>query len=154
MVFPVQMWELDHKGWVLKNWCFLIVVLEKTLESPVDSKEIKPVNPKEIKSGYSLEGLTLKLQYFGHLIRRADLLWKASDAGIDWRQEEKGIIEDEMVEWHHRLNGLNGHEFEKTLGDSEGQRCLACCSPWGHRIRHNLVTERYNTQYTWQWIRR
>ena len=78
---PVWMWELDHKeGWVPKNWCFLTVVLEKTLESSLDSKEMKPVNPK-----YSLEGLMpkLKLQYFGHLMLRAG---KDPDAGKDWRQ--------------------------------------------------------------------
>ena len=75
MVFPVVMyrWELDDKeGWALKNWRFQTVVLEKTLESPLDSKEIKPVNPKEINPVYSLEGLVLKLQYFGQLMWRAD----------------------------------------------------------------------------------
>ena len=73
------MWELVHKeGWALKNWCFFIVVLGKTLESPLDSKEIKPVNPKEINPEYSLKGLMLKLklQYFGHLMRRASVLEK------------------------------------------------------------------------------
>jgi len=75
----VRMWEVDHKeGWVPKNWCFQIVVLEKTLEGPLDNKEIKPINPKEINSEYSLEGLVLKLklQYFGHLMWRADSLEK------------------------------------------------------------------------------
>ena len=75
----IQMWELDHKeGWARKNWCFWTVVLEKTLESPLDSKEIKPVHPKEISTEYSLEGLVLKLkfQYFGYLMQRADLLEK------------------------------------------------------------------------------
>ena len=73
----VQMWELDYKeGWVPKNWCFRIVVLGKTHESPLDSKEIKPVNPKGINPEYSLEGLMLKLQYFGHLMKRANSLEK------------------------------------------------------------------------------
>ena len=98
----VQMWELDHKeSRVMKNWCFQTVVLEKTLESPFDSKEIKPVNLKEINPGYSLEGLMpkLKLQYFGNLMWRTD-----PDAGKDWRRE-KGTPEDEMVGWHHQLDG-------------------------------------------------
>ena len=75
MVLPVVMYrcELDHKeGWALKNWCFQTVVLEKTLESPLDSKDIKPVSPKEINPGCSLEGLMLKLQYFGYVMWRAD----------------------------------------------------------------------------------
>ena len=87
----VWMWELDHKeGWMLKNWCFWAVVLEKTLKSPLDSKEIKPINPKGINPEYSLEGLMLKLklQYFGHLMRRADLLEKTLMLGkIEGRGE-------------------------------------------------------------------
>ena len=122
------MWELDHKeSWALKNWCFWTVVLEKILESPLNCKEIQPVNPKEISPEYSLEGLMLmlkrKFQYFGHLMQRTD-----PDAGKDWRQEEKGRTEDKMVSWHH---WLNGHKFELALGDGEGQGSLACCSPWG-----------------------
>ena len=80
---------------------------------------------KEISPDYSLEGLMLKLklQYLGHR-----LIGKDSDAGKDFRQEEKGMTEDKMVGWHHRLNG---HEFEQALGGAEGQRSLACCSPWG-----------------------
>ena len=110
----VWMWELDYKeSWVPKNWCFWIVVLKKTLESPLDCKEIQPVNSKGNQSLNSLEGLMLKLklQSFGHLMRRTDSLEKNPDAGKekDWGQEEKGTTEDEMVGWHHRLNG---HEFE------------------------------------------
>ena len=87
-------------------------VLEKTLESPLDSKEIKSVNPNGNQPEYSLEGLVLKLdlQYFGHLMRRADSMEK-TDARKDWAQEKKGATEDEMVEWHHQLNG---HEFEQA----------------------------------------
>ena len=86
------------------------MVLEKTLESPLDSKEIKPVNPKRISSEYSLEGLMLefKLQYFGHLMRRVDSSEK-TDVGKDWRQKEKRVAEDEMVRQHHKLNG---HELK------------------------------------------
>ena len=82
--------------------------------------------------------LKLKLQYFAHLKQRTNALGKASDAGKDWRHEEKGAREDEMIGWHH---WLDGHEFEQTVGDSEGQGTLACCSPWGRRVRHNRVTE-------------
>ena len=89
-----------------KNWWFWTVVLEKTLESPLDCKEIQPVHLKEINPEYSLKGLMLKLklQYFGHLMQRTDSL-ENTDSGKDWRQEEKRMIEDEMVGWHHRLNG-------------------------------------------------
>ena len=82
------------------------MVLEKTLESPLDCKEIQPVHSKEISPGCSSEGmmLKLKLQYFGHLMRRVDSLGK-TDAGRDWGQEEKGTTEDEMAGWHHRLDG-------------------------------------------------
>ena len=124
----VWMWELNHnKGWVPKNWCFWTVVLEKTLESPLDCKEIKLVNPKGNQS-WILEGLMLKLQYFGHLMWRAYSLEKGPDAMKDWRQEEKGKAKDETVGWYHRLNG---HEFEQALGDGEGQGRLVCCSLWG-----------------------
>ena len=108
----VQMWELDHKeGWAMKNWCFQIVVLEMTLESPLDCKEIKPVNPKGNQS-YIFIGRTADEA-------EAPVLWppdakswltgKDPDAGKYWRQEEKGMTEDEVVGWLHRLNG---HEFE------------------------------------------
>ena len=97
------------------------MVLETTLENHLDSKEIKPVNPKGNYPEYSLEGPMLKLQNFDHLIG------KDPYAGQDWQQEEKGMTKDETVGWHHRLNG---HGFEQTPGDGEGQRSLACCSPW------------------------
>ena len=129
MVLPVVMygcWELDHKeGRVLKNWCFSTMVLDKTFESPMDSKEMKPSLLEEINPEYSLEGLMLKLQYFGHLMQRADSL------------EENGATVDEIVGSHH---WLNGHESEQTPGDSEGQGRLEHCSPWGHRVGHSWET--------------
>ena len=96
----VWMWESDHKkGWVLKNWCFQAVVLEKTLENPLDSMEIKPVNSKEINPKYLLEGLMLKLQYFGHLIWRANSLEKALMLGR---------IESRRRRWWQRMRWLDG----------------------------------------------
>ena len=104
----VWMWELDCKeSWALKNWGSSTVVLKKTLESPLDCKEIQQSILKEISPEYSLKGLMLKLKLepFGHLMR----IWKDSEAGKDWGWEEKGTTEDEMVGWHHQLDG---HEFE------------------------------------------
>ena len=128
MVFPVVvwMWELDFEGsWVPKNWYFWTVVLEKTLKSPLDCKEIQPVNSKGNQSWISLEGLMLKLklQYFGHLMWRTDSL-EDPDAGKDWRQEEKGVAENEMVGWHHRLDA---HEFgwiRELVMDREAWRAV------------------------------
>ena len=99
------------------------VVLEKTLESPLDCKEIKPVHPKWSQPEYSLEGLMLKLkpQYFRHLMQRVDSLEKTLMMGKIEGQEEKGTTEDEMVGWHH---WLSRHEFEQALGESEGQGSL------------------------------
>ena len=122
----VWMWEMDHKeGWVLKNWCFWTVVLEKTLESPLDYKGIKPVNPKDNQSWIFIgrtdaeaEALVLCPPY-----SKSWLIRKDPDAGKDWMLEKKGKTKDEMVEWHH---WLNGHEFEQAPGDGEGQ---GCCSP-------------------------
>ena len=130
----VQMWELDHKeGWVPKNWCFQIVVLEKTLESPSDSKEIKeiqPVNPKGNQPWIFIGRIDAKAK--APKLQPPDLnSWltgKDPNAGKDWGQEEKGATEDEMVGWHHQLNG---HEFEQAPGVGKGQGSLACCSPWG-----------------------
>ena len=100
------MWELGHKeGWARKHWCFRTIVLEKTFEGPLDCKEIKPVNPKEINPEYSLEGLMLKLklQYIGYLMRRAETLEK-TDVGKVWGKEEKAATEEEMFGWHHQFN--------------------------------------------------
>ena len=122
----VWMWELDYKeSWAPKNWCFWIVVLEKTFESPLDCKEIKQVNPKGNQSWISLEGLLLKLklQYFDHLMRKT--IGKDPNAGKDWRQEEKGTTEDEMVGWNH---WLNGQEFEQAPGGGDGQGSRLPCA--------------------------
>ena len=115
------------------------MVLEKTLESPLDCKEIQQSILKEISPEYSLEGLMLKLklQYFGHLIRRVESLEK-TDAGED-RRREKGTTEDEMVGWHHLLDG---HEFEQASGDGDGQGSLSCYSLWGPK--ESDTTERLN----------
>ena len=133
----VWMWELDHKkGWVPKNWCFWTVVLKKTLESPLNSKVIKPGIHKEINPEYSLEGLMkLKLPFLATWCGQSTH-GKDPDAGKDWRQKQKGATEDEIVRKHH---WSNGHKFEKTPGDGEGQGSLACCSPQGHK---DLAPER------------
>ena len=140
------MWELDYKeSWGPKNWCFWTVVLKKTLKSHLDCKEIQPVYPKEISTEYLLEGmmLKLKLQYFGHLIQRVDSLEK-TDVGRDWGQEKKGTTEDEMVAWHH---WLDGHESEWTPGVGDGQGGLACCNLGLQRVGHN-----WSTEVNWGWI--
>ena len=95
---------------------------------------------KEISPECSLEGLMLKLklQYFGHLMRRADSLEKTLMLGKIEGERREGMTEDEMVGWHHRLGG---HEFEQAPGVGDGQEGLACCSPWGHRVRHDWATE-------------
>ena len=105
----VQMWELDYKqGWVLKNWCFQTVVLKKTLESPLDSKEIKPVNPKGNQAWIFIGRTDDEAEVEAPPIlwppdSKSQLIGKDPDAGKDWRQEEKGVTEDEMVGWHHWL---------------------------------------------------
>ena len=134
----VWMWELEHKeGWEPENWCFRTVVLEKTLESPLDCKEMKPVNPKGNQS-WIFTGRTdaeAETPILWPLDGKNWLIAKDPDAGKDWTQEEKGMAVDEMIGCHH---WFNGHEFEQTQGDSEGQGSLACCSTWG---RKDFVTE-------------
>ena len=138
----VWMWELDHKeSWMLKNLCFWTVVLEKTLESPLDSKEIKLVNPKGNQSWI----------FIGRTEDEAPIIWppnvknrftgKDLDAGKDWRQEEKGTTEDKMIGWHHQLNG---DRFGWTPGVGDGQGGLACCCSWGRKeldtTEHSLAS--------------
>ena len=117
----VWIWELhNRKGWAPKKWCFWTVVLEKMLERPLDSKEIKWVNPKGnqpcIVTGRT--DVEAEAPVLWPPNAKSRLMWKDPDAGKDWRQEKKGSTENEMVGWHH---WLNGHEFEWTLGDGEGQ---------------------------------
>ena len=138
----VWMWELHYKeSWALKNRCFWTVVLEKTLESPLECKEIQQVHPKGSQSWI--------------VIGRTDaedetpILWppdaknwlteKDPDAGKDWRQEEKGLADDDMVGWYHQLDE---HEFEQAPGVGYGWGSLVCCSPWGRK--ESDMTERLN----------
>ena len=144
MVFPVVMYGCEC--WTIKkvstkSWCFWTVVLEKTLKSSLDSKEIKPVNPKGNKS-WNLIGSS-------DAVGESPILWssdvkilligKDPDAGKDWRQKEKGTTEDEMVGWHHRLDGS---EFEQALRLCDGPGSLVCCSLWG--LKESDTTERLN----------
>ena len=144
MVFPVVLYgcELDcEESWAPKNWCFWTVVLEKTLESPLDYKEIQPVH---------FEG-DQPWDFFGRNDAKAEtpVLWpphekswhtgKDSDAGRDWEQEEKGTTEDEMAGWHHWLDGC---EFEWIAGVGDGQGGLACCNSWGRK--ESDTTEQLN----------
>ena len=138
------MLELDHKeGWALKNWGFWTVVLKKTLESPLDRKDIKSVNHKGNqpwifigRTDAAAEALILWPP-----IGNRRLIGKDPDAGENWGQEDKGVTEDEMVGWHH---WPNGHDFEQTQGDGEGQGSLACCSSWGHK--ESDMTEQLNNK--------
>ena len=127
------MWALDHReGWMPEDWCFLTAVLEKTLESSLNSK-IKPVNPKGNQSWLFIHWRT-------DIDADAPILWppdvenwligKDPDARKDWRPEEKGTTEDEMVGRHH---WINGHEFEQALGIGDEHGSLMCCSPWCHK---------------------
>ena len=128
----VWMWELDHKeGQAPNNWCFQTVVLEKTLGVPWIARRSNQSMLKEINPEYSLEELMLKLmlQYSGHLMQRADSLEKTLMLGKTEGRRIRGR-QRMMMGWHH---WLNGHEFEQTQEDSEGQGSLECCSPWGHK---------------------
>ena len=124
-----------YKSWTIEkcpqNWCFPTVVLEKTLESPLDSKEIKPVNPEGNQSWIFIGKTDAEPEI--PILWPPDaknwLIRKHPDAGNDWRQEKRAT-EGEMVAWHHELNG---HEFEQTMGDSEGQGSLMCCSLRDHK---------------------
>ena len=137
----VWMWELDcEESWESKNWCFWTVVLEKTLESPLDCKEIQPVHSKGDQTW----------DFFGRNDAKAEtpVLWprhaknwligKDSDAGRDWEQEEKGMTEDEMARWHH---GLNGREFKWILGVGDGQGVGVLRFMGSQRVGHDWATE-------------
>ena len=129
----VWMWDLDYKeSWTLKNWCFWTVVLEQTLERPLDCQEIQPVNPKGNQPWIFIwrTDVEAEVSILWSPDVRSRLIGKDPDAGKDWSQEKKGMTEDKLVGWHH---WLSGHEFEQTPGDGKGQGSLACCSPWGHK---------------------
>ena len=134
----VWMWELDYEeSWALKNWCFWTMVL-KTLESPLDCKEIQPVHPKDQSWLFigrtDVEAETLILWPPD---MKSWLIWKDPDAGKDWGQEEKGTTDE--IGWHH---WLDGHGFGWTLGVGDGQGGLACCGSWGGK--ESDTTERLN----------
>ena len=129
----VWMWELDcEESWAPKNWCFWTVVLEKTLESPLDCKEIQPVHPKGDQSWAFIGRMDAEAEtpilWPPHA--KSWLIWKYLDAGRDWGQEEKGATQDEMAGWHH---WLDGHEFEWTPGVGDGQGGLACSDSCGRK---------------------
>ena len=138
------MWELDNiKGWVPKNRCLWTVVLGKTLESLPDTKEIKPVNPKANQSWiFRKRNAEAEAPILWPPGAKSQLIGKDPDAGKDWRQEEKGLIEDEMVGWHHQLNGL---EFEQAPGDGEGWKPGVLQSMGLQRVRHDWATEQLFT---------
>ena len=151
MVFPVVhvwMWELDYKeGWALKNWSFWTVVLEKTLESPLDCKEIQSVHPKGDQSWVFIGRTDAEAEtpVLWPPDAKSWLIGKDPDAGKDWGQEEKGTTEDEMVGWHH---WLNGHEFGKTLGVGDGQGGLTCYNSWG-RNEWDMTKQVNWTELNW-----
>ena len=127
----VWMSESDcEESWAPKNWCFWTVVLEKTLESPLDCKEVQLVHPKGDQSWVLIGRTDAKAEtpVLWPLHAKSWLIRKDPDAGRDWGQEEKGMTEDEMAGWQHRLDG---HEFGWTLGVGDGQGGLACCDSWG-----------------------
>ena len=137
----ILLWELDCKeGRAPKHWYLWTMLLEKTSESPWDSKEIKPVNLKgdQLWICVGRDWCWSWSSSFWSSDAKSWLTGKDPDVGKDWRQE-KGVTEDELVGWHH---WLNGHEFEQTPGDSEEQGSLACYSPWGsQRVRHDWMSE-------------
>ena len=144
----VWMWTLDcEESWAPKNRCFWTMVLEKTLESPLDCKEIQPVHPKEDQSWVCIWRTNVEAEtpILWPSDAKSWLISKDCDTGKDWGQEEKGMTEDEVVGWHHQLNG---HEFEWTPGVGDGQGGLACCDSWGRK--ESDTTERLNwTELNW-----
>ena len=138
----VGMWELDcEEGWVLKNWYFWTVVLEKTLESPLDCKEIQSVHPKGDQSWVFIGRTDFEVEtpILWPPDTKSWLIWKEPEAGKDWGQKEKGTTEDEMVGCHHWLNGQG---FGWTPGVGDGQGGLVCCGSWG--CKESDMTERLN----------
>ena len=137
-----------QESWALKKWCFWTVVLEKTLESPLDCKEIKPVNPKEnqfwIFIGRTDAEAEAPIRWPPD--KKSRLNGKDPDAGKDWRQKEEGMTEDEMVGWYH---WPNGYEFEQALKDGEGHQSRACCGPWGRK--ESDMTKQLNSAEE-QWL--
>ena len=162
MVFPVVMYGCESwtvESWAPKNLCFWTVVLEKTLESPLDCKEIQPVLGvlwKDWLVSYLVHSLS-RVQLCDPMKAETPILWpphvkswligKDSDAGRDWGQEEKGTTEDQMAGWHH---WLDGHEFGWTPGDGEGQGGLACCASWGRK--ESDTTEQLNWTELNKWV--
>ena len=139
----VWMWKLDHKeGWALKNWCFQTAVLEKTLESLLDCKESKPVNPKGNQSWIFIGSTDAEVgvPVLWPPDAKSWLIGKDPDVGKDWRLEEKRMTEDEMVGCHHQLNG---YEFEQAPWDGEGQGSLVWYHPWGNK--ESDTTEQLNS---------
>ena len=130
-----------------KNWCFWTVVLEGTLESPLDCKEIQPVNPKGYQSWMFIEGLMLKLklQYFGHLMWKTDSLEKTLMLGKIESRRRRGR---QRMRRSDGINWLDGHEFEQAPGVGDGQGSLECCNPWGCKVRHDWATELNWTEQT------
>ena len=137
----VWMCELDYKkSWALKNWCSWTVVLQKTLESPLDYKKIQLGSPKGNQSWIFIGRTDAEAET--PILWAPDgknwLIWKDHDVGEDWRQEDKRTTEDEMVGWYHQLDGL---EFEQALGVVDGQGGLVCCGSWGCTVGHDGGTE-------------
>ena len=129
----VWMWELDYKeSWAQKNWCFWTVELKKALKSPLDCEESQPVHPKGDQSWVFIgrTDVEAEIPILWPPDAKSWLIGKDPDAGRGWGQEEKGMTEDEMAGWHHRLNG---HGFRWTPGVGDGQGSLVCCGSWGHK---------------------
>ena len=127
------MGELDYnKSWAMKSWCFWTVVLEKTLESLLDCKEIQSAHPRRDQSWVFIGRTNVEAEtpILWPPDAKSWLIWKDRDTGRDWGQEEKGMTEDEKVRWHHQLSG---NVFVWTPGAGDGQGGLACCSSWGHK---------------------
>ena len=137
--------ELDHQEvWMLKNLFFWIMVLEKTRESPLDSKEIKPENPKGNQPWIFIERTAAEAPILWPPDGKSSLIGRDPDDGKDWRQEEKEVTEGEMVGWHH---WLSGQEFEQTPADGEGKGSLVCCDPWS-RKESAVVTQQQQRQWS------